>query len=60
MKRTRNEPRVFLTPSNAWSRVRGETVEGIARPVMEEETGRAERVLREECRLGLGMLHLFG
>ncbi|CAN5198105.1 hypothetical protein BH24ACT19_BH24ACT19_11070 [soil metagenome] len=60
MKRIRNDPRVLLTPSNAWGRVRGETVEGIARPVVEEETGRAERVLREKYRLGLGLLHLFG
>jgi PPOX class probable F420-dependent enzyme len=60
MKRIRNDPRVILTPCNAWGRPRGESVEGLARAVNGEAPGRAEVALREKYRLGLALLHLFG
>jgi hypothetical protein len=31
MKRVRNDPRLVLTPCNAWGRPRGESIEGLAR-----------------------------
>ena len=60
MKRIRNDPRVIVTPSTSWGAPRGEGVEGLARDVEEEETGRAEEALREKYRVGLGLFHLFG
>lgn len=60
MKRIRNEPRVLVAPCNAWGRPKGESVEGIARPVEDEPTGEAEAVFYRKYRLGLGLFHLFG
>ena len=60
MKRIRNDPRVILTPCNAWGRPRGESVEGVARAVDGAAPERAESALREKYRLGLALLHLFG
>ncbi|MDP9457157.1 MAG: PPOX class F420-dependent oxidoreductase [Actinomycetota bacterium] len=60
MKRIRNDPRVIVTPSTSWGAPRGEGVEGLARDVEDEETGRAEEALRQKYRVGLGLFHLFG
>jgi uncharacterized protein len=60
MKRIRNNPRVMLTPSNAWGRTKGESVEGVARPIDGDPTGRAEQALREKYRFALALFHLFG
>ena len=60
MKRIRNDPRVILTPCNAWGRPRGESIAGLARAVDGAAPGRAEAALREKYRLGLGLFHLFG
>jgi PPOX class probable F420-dependent enzyme len=60
MKRIRNDPRVVLTPSNAWGRPKGGSVEGIGRPVEEEDTSRAEQALRRKYRLILRLFELFG
>ena len=60
MKRIRNDPRVIVTPSTSWGAPRGEGVEGLARDVEDEETGRAEEALREKYRLGIGLFRLFG
>ena len=60
MKRIRNEPRVLISPCNAWGRPKGPSVEGIARSVEDEPTGEAESVFREKYRLGVGLFHLFG
>jgi uncharacterized protein len=60
MKRIRNDPRVILTPCNAWGRPRGESVAGLARDVDGAASGRAEAALHEKYWLGLGLFHLFG
>jgi PPOX class probable F420-dependent enzyme len=60
MKRIRNEPRVLISPCNAWGRPKGEPVEGMARSVEDAPTGEAETVFREKYRLGLRLFHLFG
>ncbi len=61
MKRLRKNPRVLLAPSSATGRPRGESIEGIARPIEGEHVGeRAEAALREKYRLGLAIFHLFG
>ena len=60
MKRIRNNPRVVLTPCNAWGRPRGESVEGVARIIEGAASEQAEATLREKYRLGLALFHLFG
>ena len=60
MKRIRNDPRVILTPSTSWGAPRGEGVEGLARDVEDEETGRFEEALRDKYRVGIGLFRLFG
>ena len=60
MKRIRNDPRVILTPCNAWGRPRGQGVAGLARDVDGAAPGQAEATLREKYRLGLGVFYLFG
>ncbi|QIN79949.1 PPOX class F420-dependent oxidoreductase [Rubrobacter marinus] len=59
MKRIRNDPRVVVTPATGWGAPRGEGVEGIARDVADEETGRFEEALREKYRLGVALLRPF-
>ena len=60
MKRIRNNPRVIVTPSTSWGASRGEAVEGLARDVGDEETGRFEEALRQKYRIGIGLFRLFG
>lgn len=60
MKRIRNEPRVLISPCNAWGRPKGASVEGMARSVEDAPTGEAEAVFREKYRVGLRLFHLFG
>lgn len=60
MKRIRNEPRVVLTPSNAWGRLRSDNVEGVARIIDGTAPERAALALRKKYRLGLAIFHLFG
>lgn len=60
MKRIRNDPRVIVTPSTSWGASRGEGVEGLARDVEDEETGRFEDALRQKYRVGIWLFHLFG
>ena len=60
MKRIGHDPRVTLTPCNAWGRPRGESIEGVARIIDGAAPERAERALREKYRLGLALFHLFG
>jgi PPOX class probable F420-dependent enzyme len=60
MKRLRNDPRVVLTPCNAWGRPRGESVEGVARAIDGAAPERAEAALREKYWLGLALFHLLG
>jgi uncharacterized protein len=60
MKRIRNDPRVILTPCNAWGRPRGESGEGLARIIDGAAPVQAEGALREKYRLGLALFHLFG
>ena len=60
MKRIRNNPRVLLTVSDPWGRTRGESVEGIARPLEGEAPDVAWRALFGKYRVELGMAHLFG
>lgn len=60
MKRICNDPRVLISPCNAWGKPKGPSVEGIARSVEDEHTGEAEAVFNEKYRLGLGLFHLFG
>lgn len=60
MKRIRNDPRVVMTPCNAWGRPRGESVEGVARIIDGAAPERAEAALHEKYRLGLALFHLFG
>lgn len=60
MKRIRREPRVVVTPSTSWGASRGEGVEGLARDVGDEETGRFEKALRQKYRVGIGLFRLFG
>jgi hypothetical protein len=61
MKRIRNDPRVVLAPGNAWGREKGESVEGVARPVTEGEFPlEAEEALRRKYRGWLVLFRLFG
>ena len=60
MKRIRNDPRVLLAPSDARGKPKGESIEGIARPIQGGSPERAERALREKYRFGLAVFHLFG
>ena len=60
MKRIRNDPRVLLAPSNARGKPRGESIEGIARPIEGRSPGHAEKALREKYRFGLAVFRLFG
>lgn len=61
MKRIRNDPRVLLAPSNATGKPRGESIEGVARPIEGGSIAeRAGAALREKYRFGLAMFHLFG
>lgn len=60
MKRIRNDPRVVISPSNARGKSKGESIQGIARPIEGDSTERAEKALREKYRFGLAMFHLFG
>ena len=61
MKRIRNDPRVLLTPSNAWGSPRGESITGIARILEDGEAPeQAGQTLRREYGLGLALFHLFG
>lgn len=60
MKRIRDNPRVLLTVSNPWGGTRGESVEGIARPLEGEAPDVAWRALFGKYRLELGTAHLFG
>ncbi len=60
MKRIRNNPRVLVAPCNAWGKPKSESVQGLARPVVNEPTGEAEAVFREKYRLWLALFHLFG
>ncbi len=60
MKRIRNDPRVMLTPCNAWGRPRGESVESVARVIDGAAPERSEAALREKYRLSLALFHLFG
>lgn len=61
MKRIRNDARVLLAPCNARGKLKGESIEGIARPI---EGGpikeRAEKALAEKYRSALAIFHLFG
>lgn len=62
MKRIRNNPRVVMTPCNSRGKPRGESVEGVGRP-LDNETGedlqKAESIFREKYRLGLTLIGLF-
>ena len=60
MKRIRNDPRVIVTPATFWGASRGEGVEGLARDVGDEETGRFEKALRQKYRVGIALFQLFG
>ena len=60
MKRIRNNPRVLLTVCDSWGRTRGESVEGVARPLEGEAPDVAWRALFGKYRLELGAAHLFG
>ncbi len=61
MKRIRNNPHVLLAPSNARGKPKGESIEGIARPIQGGRVAeRAEAALREKYRFGLAIFHLFG
>ena len=60
MKRIRDNPRVVLRTSDPWGRTRGESVEGIARPIEGEAPEIAWRALFGKYRLELGVAHLFG
>ena len=60
MKRIRNNPRVVLRTSDPWGRTRGESVEGIARPLEGEAPDAAWRALFGKYRLELGTAHLLG
>lgn len=60
MKRIRNDPRVRISPCNAWGRPRGASVKGIARSVEDKPNGEAESIFHEKYCLGLGLFHLFG
>jgi uncharacterized protein len=60
MKRIRNNPRVLLTVCDPWGRTRGESVEGVARPLEGEAPDVAWRALFGKYRLELGAAHLFG
>ncbi len=60
MKRICNDPRVLISPCNAWGKPKSPSVKGIARSVEDEHTGEAEAVFNEKYRLGLGLFHLFG
>ena len=59
MKRIRDNPRVVLRTSDPWGRTRGESVEGIARPIEGEAPDIAWRSLFGKYRLELGTAHLF-
>ncbi len=60
MKRIRNNPRVVLRTSDPWGRTRGESVEGLARPLEGEAPEEAWRALFGKYRVELGAAHLFG
>lgn len=60
MKRIRNDPRVIVTPATFWGASRGEGVEGLARDVGDEETGRFEEALRRKYPVGIRLFQLFG
>ena len=60
MMRIRGNPRVVLRTSDPWGRTRGESVEGIARPLECEAPDAAWRALFWKYRLELGTAHLLG
>jgi PPOX class probable F420-dependent enzyme len=60
MKRIRNNPRVLVAPCNAWGKQKGESAQGLGRPVVDEPSGEAEAALHEKYRLWLAVFHLFG
>ena len=61
MKRIRNNPRVRLTPCNARGKPKGESVEGLARVLEEEQAPeRGVAAFQEKYRRGLRLFHLFG
>ena len=60
MKRIRNNPRVLLTVCDPWGRTRGQSIEGVARPLGGEAPDVAWRALFGKYRLELGAAHLFG
>ena len=62
MKRIRNNSRVVMTPCNSRGKPRGESVEGLGRPLDDEAREnfqKAESALREKYRLGLTLIGLF-
>ena len=59
-KRIRKDPRVLMAPSNARGKLRGESIEGIARPMQGGSLEHAEKALREKSRFDLAVFRLFG
>lgn len=60
MKRIRNNPRVMLTPCNAWGKPCGKSIAGFGRAIDGSAPKEAKAALHEKYRLGLALFHLFG